>query len=85
MQETESRVREPVGRQYAGKETHSMTLVTAKVISEQYSIPLGTIYYYKHQNKIPFKKIMGRVKFDPQEIANWIKKENLNNANEKVW
>ena len=62
-----------------------MALVTAKTISEQYAIPLGTIYYYKHHNRIPFKKIMGRVKFDTQEIASWANRGNKNNANEKVW
>ena len=62
-----------------------MTLVNAKKISEQYGIPVGTIYYYKHLHKIPFHQVMGRVKFDPAEIAHWINKGSGNNANEKIW
>jgi hypothetical protein len=62
-----------------------MGLVTAKSISEQYAIPLGTIYYYIHLGKIPCVRVMGRIKFDPTVIASWINKWNHNNANEKVW
>ena len=72
-------------RKNDGKGLKTMAFITAKTISEEYAIPLGTIYYYIYHNKIPFIRIMGRIKFEREVIANWINKGNQNNANEKVW
>ncbi|MBU1147024.1 MAG: helix-turn-helix domain-containing protein [Candidatus Omnitrophica bacterium] len=61
-----------------------MTLVTAKAISEKYSIPLGTIYYYISRNEIPHYQIMGRRKFNPLEIESWVR-QGKSNVAAKVW
>lgn len=61
-----------------------MTLVTAKAISEKYSIPLGTIYYYISRNEIPHYQIRGRRKFNPLEIESWVKR-GRSNVSSKVW
>ncbi len=61
-----------------------MTLVTAKEVSEKYSIPLGTVYYYISRNEIPHYQIRGRKKFNPVEIENWIN-QGRSNVSSKVW
>jgi len=61
-----------------------MTLVTAKEVSEKYSIPLGTVYYYISRNEIPHYQIRGRRKFNPVEIKNWIN-QGRSNVSTKVW
>ena len=50
-----------------------MTLVNAKKISKQYSIPEPTVYYYAHKGIIPFHKIGGRLKFNPEKIEKILK------------
>ena len=62
-----------------------MTLINAKAVSEKYSIPLGTIYYYIATNQIPCYLVRGRRKFNPVEIEAWIKQGRSAYANEKVW
>ena len=44
------------------------TLVTAKAISKQYAIPEPTVYYYAHKGIIPFYRIGGRLKFNPDKV-----------------
>ncbi|MBU4311930.1 MAG: helix-turn-helix domain-containing protein [Candidatus Omnitrophica bacterium] len=61
-----------------------MTLVTAKTISEKYSIPLGTIYYYISRNEIPHYQIRGRRKFNPLEVESWVK-QGKSNVSSKIW
>ena len=61
-----------------------MTLVTAKEVSEKYSIPLGTVYYYISRNEIPHYQIRGRRKFNLVEIENWIN-QGRSNVSTKVW
>ena len=61
-----------------------MTLVTAKEVSEKYSIPLGTVYYYISRNEIPHYQIQGRRKFNLVEVENWIN-QGRSNVSTKVW
>jgi len=61
-----------------------MTLVTAKEVSEKYSIPLGTVYYYISRNEIPHYQIRGRRKFNLVEVENWINR-GRSNVCSKVW
>ena len=62
-----------------------MTLINAKTVSERYSIPLGTIYYYLSKDQIPHYHIRGRTKFNSVEIEGWVKQGKSAYANEKVW
>ena len=62
-----------------------MVLVTAKQISATYSIPPSTLYYYIYKGAIPYIRIQGRIKFDKEIIADWVRKQNGDNANKKVW
>ena len=61
-----------------------MTLINARTVSERYSIPLGTIYYYISIGVIPHYPVRGRKKFNPVEIEEWIKGK-AKYGNEKVW
>lgn len=62
-----------------------MTLINAKTLSERYSIPLGTVYYYISREMIPHYLVRGRQKFNPVEIEEWIKQGKSTNGNQKVW
>ena len=62
-----------------------MALLTAKQISAAYALPLSTIYYYIYKGAIPYIRIQGRIKFDEEIIADWVKKQNGDNANKKIW
>ncbi len=61
-----------------------MTLVNAKEVSEKYSIPLGTVYYYISRNEIPHYQIRGRRKFNLIEVESWIN-QGRSNVSSKVW
>jgi predicted site-specific integrase-resolvase len=50
-----------------------MGLVTAKTVSQQYGIPLPTVYYYVRKNIIPSLRLGGRLKFDPEKIEKILK------------
>jgi len=43
-----------------------------KQASEVIGIPVGTIYCWVHQKKIPFIKVNGRLMFDPKDIQAWL-------------
>lgn len=45
-----------------------MILVNARVIAEKYSIPRPTVYYYAHKGILPFHRIGGRLKFNPEKV-----------------
>ena len=60
-----------------------MTLVNAAVISKQFSIPKGTIYYYIAKNTIPYYRVRGRVKFNPTEIEKMVKRGKSTSA--RTW
>ena len=61
-----------------------MTLVNAKEVSEKYSIPLGTIYYYISRNEILHYQVRGRRKFNPVEVETWISR-GRSDVSSKVW
>lgn len=50
-----------------------MTLVTAKIISKQYGIPLPTVYYYIRNGTLPAVRVSGRWKFDQQKVEKLLK------------
>ena len=50
-----------------------MTLINARTVSERYSIPLGTIYYYLSKDQIPHYHIRGRTKFNPVEVEDGLR------------
>jgi len=62
-----------------------MTLVTAKTIAEQYSIPVQTVRYYAWKGIFPYHRIIGRIKFNPKEIEEIVRRGKSNNGHEKVW
>jgi excisionase family DNA binding protein len=42
-------------------------------LSEHLAVPKATIYSWVRRGDIPFVKLGGLVRFDPEEINNWIK------------
>jgi excisionase family DNA binding protein len=49
-----------------------MLLLTVKELSEQLQIKPSTLYAWVAQQKVPYRKIHGLVRFDPTEIDRWI-------------
>ena len=49
-----------------------MLLLTIKELSKQLQIKPSTLYAWVAQQKIPYRKIHGLVRFDPTEIDRWI-------------
>lgn len=47
-------------------------LLTIKDLSEQLQIKTATLYAWVAQRKIPSRKIHGLVRFDPNEIDQWL-------------
>lgn len=42
-------------------------------LSDHLGVPKATIYSWVRRGDIPFVKLGGLVRFDPEEITNWIK------------
>ena len=51
--------------------------VGIKELSEYLGLPIGTIYSWTHQRKIPYIKMGRLVKFDLEEIEIWLKKKQV--------
>lgn len=47
-------------------------LLTIKDLSQRLQIKPSTLYAWAAQKRIPSKKINGLVRFDPQEIQEWL-------------
>jgi len=47
--------------------------VGVKEIAEYTGLAIGTIYYYMHENKIPFYKFNGKPRFVLEEVDRAIK------------
>lgn len=48
-----------------------------KELSEYLDIPIGTLYAWTHQRKIPHLKLGKTLKFDLQKIEVWLKKKEV--------
>jgi len=50
-----------------------MRLVTIKEVSEYLAVKVSTIYSWVHNGTIPFHKLNGLIRFDMEELENWVK------------
>ncbi len=48
-----------------------------KELSEYLGVARGTVYQWVHEQKIPYYKIGGLVKFEQEKIDRWIKKREV--------
>jgi excisionase family DNA binding protein len=51
-----------------------MRLVSIKVVAEFLMMKQSTVYSWVHNGSIPFHKINGLIRFDMDEIENWVRK-----------
>ncbi|MBM4288790.1 MAG: helix-turn-helix domain-containing protein [Deltaproteobacteria bacterium] len=52
--------------------SHLPKLLKPAELSEHLAVPKATIYSWVRRRDIPFVKLAGVVRFDPQEINNWL-------------
>lgn len=57
--------------------------LTAKTISENYAIPLPTVYDYVKRGILPAERIGGRLKFNPIKIEKVLKQGETQHA--RTW
>ncbi len=50
-----------------------MRIVPIKVVSEFLMVKQSTVYSWVRMNSIPFHKLNGLIRFDMDEIENWVK------------
>ncbi len=50
-----------------------MKLVSIKTVSEFLMVKVSTLYSWVHQGTIPFHKLNGLIRFDMEEVIDWIK------------
>jgi len=50
-----------------------MRLVTIKIASEFLMVKVSTLYSWVHQGTMPFHKLNGLIRFDMDELENWVK------------
>jgi excisionase family DNA binding protein len=50
-----------------------MQLVTIKIVAELLMVKQSTLYSWVHNGSIPFHKLNGLIRFDMDEIENWVK------------
>ncbi len=51
------------------------TLLTAEAIAETFQVKVSTIKRWARENQIPSVKVGGTVRFDPDEVARFIKQK----------
>ncbi len=49
-----------------------MALVTIKELSAHLSVKESTLYSWVHNGSIPFRRLNGLIRFDPEEIKAWV-------------
>ena len=49
-----------------------LMLLTIRDLSNQLQIKTSTLYAWAAQGKIPYRKIHGLLRFDPEEIRRWL-------------
>ena len=64
---------------------HAMTqvsvsddLLTVNEVAEKLKISPHTVRYWVQERKVPFMKIGKRLRFDPQELAQWLETKRVN-------
>ena len=50
-----------------------MKLVTIKIASEYLMVKQSTLYSWVHNGSIPFHKLNGLIRFDMDELEEWVK------------
>ena len=56
-----------------------MKLITVKDVSEILNVKSAAVYDWTYQNKIPYYKLNGVIRFDKDEILEWIKSNKSDN------
>ena len=56
-----------------------MKLITVKDVSEILNVKSTAVYDWTYQNKIPYYKLNGIIRFDKDEILEWIKSNKSDN------
>ena len=54
---------------------HTAELIDIKELSKRKSIPVATLYSWRHREVIPQKamlKVQGKLLFDPTELDKWL-------------
>ncbi|MEW6063242.1 MAG: helix-turn-helix domain-containing protein [Nanoarchaeota archaeon] len=52
--------------------------LTIKELSQMLNISIGSLYNMIYMKEIPYYKIGKRVRFNEEEIMNWLEKQKLN-------
>ena len=61
------------------KKGNTMKLITVKDVSEIINVKSAAVYDWTYQNKIPYYKLNGVIRFDKDEILEWIKSNKSDN------
>lgn len=56
-----------------------MKLLTVEEIAELFQTSTSTIYRWVHKREIPFVKLGGKLRFSPDAIHEYIKKNSVSN------
>lgn len=56
-----------------------MKLLTVEEIAELFQTSTSTIYRWVHKREIPFVKLGGKLRFSPDTIQEYIKKNSVSN------
>ncbi len=56
-----------------------MKLLTVEEIAEFFQTSTSTIYRWVHKREIPFVKLGGKLRFSPDAIQEYIKKNSVSN------
>lgn len=56
-----------------------MKLLTVEEIAEFFQTSTSTIYRWVHKREIPFVKLGGKLRFSPDAIPEYIKKNSVSN------
>lgn len=56
-----------------------MKLLTIEEIAELFQTSTSTIYRWVHKREIPFVKLGGKLRFSPDAIQEYIKKNSVSN------
>ena len=51
-----------------------MTLLTAQQVCDKLQVKISYLYHLTHTNKIPFIKLGNHLRFDTEDIDNWLLK-----------
>jgi len=55
-----------------------MKLLDISQLSEMLNVKKKTIYDWTHKGQIPFIKLGGLIRFDPEEIQKWVTSKKIN-------